>query len=125
MLGTDYNDIQQMELRAKTNKNQIFQIYFQNLNHNVVGWIDWNLCLNAQGGPNWVRNYVDSPIIVFPEKGEFVKQPMFYAMGHFSKFVPRGSKRIKVSGSWNWRDSIHNVAFITPRNTIVVVLYNR
>ncbi|CAB3246467.1 unnamed protein product [Arctia plantaginis] len=94
------------------------------LNHNVVGWVDWNLCLNAQGGPSWARNYVDSPIIVFAEKGEFIKQPMFYAMGHFSKFVPRGSKRIKVSGSCSWRDSISNVAFITPRNTIVAVLYN-
>ena len=26
--------------------------------------------------------------------GEFYKQPMFYVMGHFSKFVPEGSVKI-------------------------------
>lgn len=36
----------------------------QDLNHWVVGWIDWNLVLDLNGGPNWVKNYVDAPIIV-------------------------------------------------------------
>lgn len=39
-----------------------------------------------EGGPNWVKNFVDSPIIVNAKKDEFYKQPMFYAMGHF-RFV--------------------------------------
>lgn len=69
----------------------------QNLNSNFVGWVDWNLCLNRQGGPTWVGNFVDSPIIVDAKKKEFYKQPMFYAMGHFSKFLPRGSQRIQMS----------------------------
>ncbi|XP_075983909.1 lysosomal acid glucosylceramidase-like [Anticarsia gemmatalis] len=94
------------------------------INHGVVGWIDWNMCLNFEGGPTWAKNYVDSPIIVYPNKGVFIKQPMFYAMGHFSKFVPRGSRRIKVAGACSWGNSISRVAFTTPRNTVVVVLYN-
>ncbi|XP_059054093.1 lysosomal acid glucosylceramidase-like [Achroia grisella] len=94
----------------------------EDLNYNLIGWIDWNLCLNSEGGPNWVQNFVDSPVIVFPERGEFVKQPMFYAMGHFSKFIPRGSIRIQVKELSN--ATINNVAFITPYNTVVVVLYN-
>ncbi|CAG9791612.1 unnamed protein product [Diatraea saccharalis] len=95
------------------------------LNNNVGGWIDWNLCLNSQGGPNWVDNFVDSPVIVFPEKKEFVKQPMYYALGHFSKFLPRGSQRIKVTEKKPfWSSRVENVAFLTPRNTLVVVLYN-
>ncbi|KAM3959512.1 LOW QUALITY PROTEIN: lysosomal acid glucosylceramidase-like [Aphomia sociella] len=94
----------------------------ENLNSNVVGWIDWNMCLDSQGGPNWVQNYVDSPVIVFPESGQFVKQPMFYAMGHFSKFIPRGSVRIKVNVVTS--PTIDNAAFLTPHNTIVVILHN-
>ncbi|XP_063832884.1 lysosomal acid glucosylceramidase-like [Ostrinia nubilalis] len=95
------------------------------LNYNVIGWLDWNLCLNDQGGPNWVKNYVDSPIIVYPEKNEFIKQPMYYAMGHFSKFVPRGSRRIKSTEKKSLlSSSLDNVAFITPYNTVVVVVYN-
>jgi len=55
----------------------------QDLNHWVTGWTDWNIALNLDGGPNWVNNFVDSPIIVNSETDEFYKQPMFYAMGHF------------------------------------------
>lgn len=55
----------------------------QNLNHFVAGWTDWNLALDLEGGPNWVKNYVDSPIIVDSNEGIFYKQPMFYHMGHF------------------------------------------
>ncbi|KJH42620.1 O-Glycosyl hydrolase family 30 [Dictyocaulus viviparus] len=72
-----------------------------NLNNYVVGWTDWNMCLNEQGGPTWVNNFVDSPIIVNATADEFYKQPMFYAMGHFSKFIKSGAVRIdtKVVGS--------------------------
>ena len=40
----------------------------------VVGWTDWNLALNLEGGPNWVKNFVDSPIIVDAEHNSFYKQ---------------------------------------------------
>jgi glucosylceramidase len=49
----------------------------------VTGWTDWNIALNMEGSPNWVNNFVDSPIIVNEKKDEFYKQPMFYTMGHF------------------------------------------
>ena len=41
------------------------------------------MALDLNGGPNWVSNFVDSPIIVDAGHGEFYKQPMFYALGHF------------------------------------------
>ncbi|XP_049878911.1 lysosomal acid glucosylceramidase-like [Pectinophora gossypiella] len=94
------------------------------INHNVVGWIDWNLCLNEMGGPNWIKNYVDSPIIVFASRGEFVKQPMFYAMAHVAKFVPRGSKRIEVMEDASKQSQVKQFAVLTPSDTIVVVLCN-
>lgn len=62
----------------------------------MVGWLDWNLFLDTEGGPTWTKNFVDSSIIVDYDKQEFYKQPTYYAIGHFSKFVPRGSQRIKV-----------------------------
>ena len=54
------------------------------LNNWVVGWTDWNMALNPQGGPSWANSYYDSPIIVFNGTDTFEKQPMYYAMGHFS-----------------------------------------
>ncbi|KAK2721155.1 hypothetical protein QYM36_003432 [Artemia franciscana] len=68
----------------------------EDLNHWVVGWIDWNLALNPEGGPNWAENFVDSPIIVNATADEFYRNPMFYAMAHVSKFVTPGSIRIET-----------------------------
>ncbi|XP_063990447.1 lysosomal acid glucosylceramidase-like [Diachasmimorpha longicaudata] len=99
---------------------QYMQSIMEYMHHWTVGWVDWNLALNKQGGPNWVGNFVDAPIIINPETDEFFKQPMYYALTHFSKFVPRGSIRISVGP----HDDIGSVAFVTPNNTVVIILHN-
>ncbi|XP_015269325.1 PREDICTED: glucosylceramidase-like [Gekko japonicus] len=63
--------------------NRYSRSILANLNHNVIGWMDWNLALDLEGGPNWVKNYADSPIIVDVASDTFYKQPMFYHMAHF------------------------------------------
>lgn len=93
----------------------------QDLNHWVQGWVEWNLALDKTGGPTWVSNFVDSPIIVDKTADEFYKQPMFYAIGHFSKFISRGSVRIKLTQS----SVIKSVGFKRPDGAVVIVLYNR
>ncbi|KAI1301356.1 Lysosomal acid glucosylceramidase [Halotydeus destructor] len=104
----------------------------EDLQHWTTGWVDWNLALDQTGGPNWVNNRVDSPIIVNAKANEFYKQPMFYALGHFSKFVPPGSTRIdsKVSvtcphGVKSCSDWVTSVAFVTPDKATVVIFFNR
>ncbi|KOX77824.1 Glucosylceramidase [Melipona quadrifasciata] len=92
------------------------------MNHWGIGWVDWNLVLNKAGGPNWINNYVDAPIIVNPETDEFFKQPMYYALKHFSRFVERGSVRIDLN---NDLSNVKSTAFVTPSNEVVVVLYNQ
>ncbi|CAH0595440.1 unnamed protein product [Chrysodeixis includens] len=95
----------------------------ENLSNNVIGWTDWNMCLNMEGGPNWRGGRVDAPVKINAQAGEFYKQPMFYAIGHFSKFVPRGSRRI--SATVESKTDVQNLAFLTPDNTIVMVLLNK
>ncbi|KAL5005208.1 hypothetical protein ScPMuIL_018664 [Solemya velum] len=95
----------------------------QDLNNWVVGWTDWNIALDMQGGPNWVKNFVDSPIIVNSESDEFYKQPMFYAMGHFSKFVLPDSKRVKLEA--NSQMDLETTAFVAPDSSVVVQVLNR
>lgn len=90
------------------------------MNHWGVGWVDWNLVLNKNGGPNYINNNVDSPIIVNPENDEFYKQPMYYALKHYSRFVDRGSVRVFITNTIE----INAAAFVTPSNEIVVVAYN-
>uniref|UniRef100_A0A183BSX3 Glucosylceramidase n=1 Tax=Globodera pallida TaxID=36090 RepID=A0A183BSX3_GLOPA len=66
----------------------------QDLRNWAVGWVDWNICLDTVGGPSWAQNFVDSPVIVNASADEFYKQPMFYAMAHFSRFINPNSVRI-------------------------------
>ena len=80
-------------------KKNIYQQWFraekyaidilENLNHHVSGWLDWNLALDLNGGPNWAKNFVDSPILVGEDY--FLIQPMYFIMGHFSRFLPKNS----------------------------------
>ena len=39
------------------------------LNHWVTGWIDWNIVLDARGGPNHVGNYCGAPIMIDTDSG--------------------------------------------------------
>ncbi|XP_039276892.1 putative glucosylceramidase 4 [Nilaparvata lugens] len=66
----------------------------ENINHWMCCWIDWNFALDENGAPNWVKNFVDSAIIVNCTRGEFYKQPMFYALAHLSAFNEPGAVRI-------------------------------
>ncbi|XP_037563118.1 lysosomal acid glucosylceramidase-like [Dermacentor silvarum] len=95
----------------------------QNLNHWSSGWTDWNMALDTQGGPNWARNFADSPIIVNASAKEFYKQPMYYALGHFSKFLPRGSIRIDSRLNRSSKN-LSYVAFLTPKSDVVVIVLN-
>ena len=36
----------------------------QDLNHYANAWIDWNMILDPNGGPNYVSNFVDSPMVI-------------------------------------------------------------
>ncbi|KAI6217975.1 Glucosylceramidase [Aphelenchoides fujianensis] len=95
------------------------------LNHWVAGWTDWNLCLDMTGGPTFVNNSVDSSIIVNAQKNEFYKQPTFYVLGHFSKFIRPSSVRVDMQiSNLAEGDLTDGVAFKTPDNQLVVVLQN-
>ncbi|KAH7484858.1 hypothetical protein KRP22_006024 [Phytophthora ramorum] len=95
------------------------------LNSYAAGWTDWNMVLDTDGGPNWSDNYVDSPILVDALNGaEFYKQPMFYFMGHFAKFVPAGSRRIKMSLLEDADSELQHCAFVTPENQVVIQFLN-
>ncbi|KAA8591650.1 hypothetical protein FQN60_017024, partial [Etheostoma spectabile] len=95
----------------------------EDLNHYVVGWTDWNLALDQTGGPNWVKNFVDSPVIVDAQRDVFYKQPNFYSMAHFSKFLWEGSQRVGVTASRE--TDLEYSAFIRPDGSVVLIILNR
>uniref|UniRef100_A0A8C9W1I7 Glucosylceramidase n=1 Tax=Scleropages formosus TaxID=113540 RepID=A0A8C9W1I7_SCLFO len=95
----------------------------EDLNHYVTGWTDWNLALDMGGGPNWAKNFADSTIIVDKTRDIFYKQPTFYVMTHFSKFLLEGSQRVGVSFSAH--TDLEVTAFIRPDKSTVMTVLNR
>ncbi|XP_045158968.2 lysosomal acid glucosylceramidase-like [Mercenaria mercenaria] len=101
-----------------------FYDIMQDLRHGVTGWVDWNMALNMQGGPNWENNRADSPIIVNAAKDEFYKQPMFYAMGHFSKFVEPGMKLLHHEANVTEDSGVEALFFIRDNRFVTANFVN-
>lgn len=101
-----------------------FKDMMQDLKHGVAGWVDWNMALNMEGGPNWQDNRADSPVIVNADKDEFYKQPMYYAMGHFSKFVRPGTKVISHSSNLPSDDKDLEALFFVRKDTYTSIIAN-
>lgn len=93
-----------------------------NFNQGTNGYIDWNLILNHQGGPNHVGNFCDAPMMYDQSKDQLDIKLSFYYIGHMSRFIKKGAKRILVS---RYTDQIDAVGFQNPDGEIVLVLMNR
>jgi glucosylceramidase len=89
--------------------------------HFNEGYIDWNLLLNEQGGPNHVGNYCDAPIIYDRKTKTVHYNPSFYAIKHFSSHVQPGAKRIASELS---SDTLTHVAFVNPDQSIAIIIQN-
>ncbi|CAI2347074.1 unnamed protein product [Caenorhabditis sp. 36 PRJEB53466] len=94
------------------------------LNNWVVGWTERNLVLDAQGGPSWISDFADAPIISFPALAQFYKQPMFYAIAHFSHFIKPGAKRIDHSLNVIELE-VESSAFLNPDGSKVIIMLNK
>lgn len=91
------------------------------MNNWVDGWVDWNMVLNKQGGPNWFKNWCLAPIIVDEENDEVYLTPLYYTMAHFSKYIRPGAKRI---GFDNPDKELQVTAAQNPDGSIAVVVFN-
>ena len=91
------------------------------LNNWVDGWVDWNMVLDRQGGPNWFKNWCVAPVIVDPEKDEVYFTPLYHTMAHFSKYIRPDAK---VIGLENSDDSLMVTAAQNPDGSIAVVIFN-
>jgi glucosylceramidase len=91
------------------------------LNNWVDGWIDWNMVLDRQGGPNWFKNWCLAPVIVDPEQDEVYFTPMYYTLSHFSKFIRPGARRI---GFENSNESLMVTAAENPDGSLAVIVFN-
>ncbi len=92
------------------------------LNNWVDGWVDWNMVLDKQGGPNWFKNWCVAPVIVDPQNDEVYFTPIYYTLSHFSKYIRPEAKRIGFESS---DENLMVTAAQNPDGSIAVVILNQ
>lgn len=90
-------------------------------NSGAEGWTDWNILLDQHGGPNHVGNFCFAPIHADTRTGRLIYTNSYYYIGHFSRFIRPGAKRILVSPS---RSMLLATGFVNPDGTVAVVVMN-
>ena len=87
----------------------------------VCGFIDWNIALDLQGGPNHVGNFCHAPVLVDTQAGAVHYQPSFHYIAHFSKFVRPGAACVAVR---NDAQGLQTVAFANAGGALAIVVCN-
>jgi glucosylceramidase len=90
-------------------------------NAGTVGWTDWNVLLDETGGPNHVGNFCFAPIIGDTKAGKLLYTNAYYYIGHFSKFIRPGARRVATTSS---RDVLQATAFLNTDGKVAVVVMN-
>jgi glucosylceramidase len=94
----------------------------KDLNSGASAWTDWNILLDEKGGPNHVGNFCFAPVHANTKDGSLHFMNSYYYIGHFSKFIRPGAKRIACSSS---RSQLLSTAFVNTDGTTVVVIMNK
>src|ERR1019366_956350 len=109
----------------KINEWQWGELYARSMindfNNGAEGWTDWNVLLDEKGGPNHVHNFCYAPIHADTKTGRLSYMNSHYYIGHFSKFIRPGAKRIISSST---ADKLLTTAFLNQDGKIAVIVLN-
>jgi glucosylceramidase len=96
------------------------------LNHWVSGWIDWNIVLDKDGGPNHVGNYCGAPIMIDKDTCHVYYTPIFYVLSQFSRTIRPGDKAVEVNTTLAALDddAIHASASLNSDKLLSVQVLN-
>ena len=95
------------------------------LNRWTVAWIDWNLILDENGGPNHVGNLCSAPIIVDTRSQNILYQSSYYYLGHFSRFLDRGDKIIECENNTDGLLALSGINNSKKTTTIIMNKENK
>ncbi|HJQ31633.1 MAG TPA: glycoside hydrolase family 30 protein [Pyrinomonadaceae bacterium] len=91
-------------------------------NNGTAAWTDWNVLLDEEGGPNHVRNFCFAPVHADTKAGRLIYTNAYYYIGHFSKFIRPGARRVASSPS---RSALQSTAFLGDDGKVSAVVMNR
>lgn len=91
-------------------------------NAGTTAWTDWNILLDEKGGPNHVGNFCFAPVHANTHSGKLIFTNAYYYIGHFSKFIRPGAKRVSASTN---RTDLLTTAFLNTDGKLAVVVMNQ
>jgi glucosylceramidase len=91
-------------------------------NAGTVGWTDWNILLDENGGPNHVGNFCFAPVHADTRTGELIYTPTYYYIGHFSKFIRPGAQHVSTTTS---RSHLLSTSFINEDDSVATIVMNQ
>ena len=115
--GYDITKIEEVRLAERYGRSMI-----NDFNNGTVAWTDWNILLDETGGPNHVGNLCFAPAHGDTKTGELTLTYSYYYIGHFSKYIRPGAKRISSVSSAN---SLLSTAFVNADGSVVIVAMNQ
>ena len=113
----DLNKVNDWKLGEKYAVNMI-----HDFNNGMTGFTDWNILLDETGGPNHVGNFCFAPIHANTKTGELIYTNEYYYIGHFSKFIKPGARRVVSSAS---RSQLLTTAFKNEDGKVIVIVMNQ
>ena len=109
-------------IQAWDNGEKYGRSMINDFNTGTEGWTDWNVLLDEMGGPNHAENFCFAPIHADLTAGDLIYTPSYYYIGHFSKFIRPGAKRISSVPS---RSQLLTTSFKNTDGTNVTVVMNQ
>lgn len=93
-----------------------------NLNAGMNMFIDWNVLLDAEGGPNHVRNFCAAAIMADPVTGDARLTGIYWVMAEFSRSIRPGARRVATT---KYTADLDVVAAQNPDGSLVLLVHNR
>ena len=86
------------------------------LNAGVTAYIDWNILLDNNGGPNHKNNFCNAPSML--KDNGYYNNLCYYYIQHFAKYIKPNSSRINLENNSN----VEAVSFKNNGSTVVILL---
>lgn len=112
------------ELHPKYSVVERYVTYLlEGIEHRMHGFIDWNMVLDKQGGPNHVSNFCGAPLMVDTDSKQLYYTPYYYALKQISNTLRPGDTIYTVSGKEN--TPLYGIASVNPQGKLAIQLYNQ
>ncbi|USX55168.1 discoidin domain-containing protein [Lentzea sp. HUAS12] len=89
--------------------------------------VNWNIALDSTGGPHLGGCGTCTGLVTVQPDGSVVTDAEYYTIGHLSKFVKPGARRIASTsfGTTGWNGQVMDAAFRNPDGSTALVVHNQ